>query len=93
MASRQPVSQGVSCKRRVPGVDRTIDLLEMLVVSGEGLTLSAVARKLRIAKSSAHYLVYTLAARGYVTHGIDGQHFQLGPRAFDFANLTAAESK
>lgn len=78
--------------RRVPAIDRALDLLEMLGVSNKGFTLSEVSRTLGIAISSAHYLVYTLTSRGYVRRDPDGHHFKLGPRAFDYANLNPEES-
>lgn len=76
---------------RLPAVDRAINLLERLASATGGLTLSEVSRKLGIPKSSAHYLLFTLAVHGYVERSADGHHYTLGLRAFDFANLNVAE--
>jgi DNA-binding IclR family transcriptional regulator len=43
---------------RLPAVDRTADLLELLASSCEGLTLSEIYRTIHIPESSAHYLVH-----------------------------------
>ncbi|MBI2529389.1 MAG: helix-turn-helix domain-containing protein [Candidatus Rokubacteria bacterium] len=46
---------------------RVLDLLEVLAASPEALSLSDLARRLAIPKSSASALLATLARRGYVT--------------------------
>ena len=50
----------------IPAIERALDLLELLGFCDQGLTLSLVARKLKIPKSSAHRLIYVLLNRGYV---------------------------
>lgn len=85
------MDQRTSTGPRLYHVDRALDLLEILAVTNEGITLSEVSRKLGIAKSSAHSLLYTLVARAYIERSTDGHHFRLGPRAFEFANLTLEE--
>jgi DNA-binding IclR family transcriptional regulator len=85
------MNQRTSTGPRLYHVDRALDLLEILAVTNKGITLSEVSRKLGIAKSSAHSLLYTLVARAYIERSTDGHHFRLGPRAFEFANLTLEE--
>ena len=75
---------------RLPAVDRAMSLLELLAISREGLTLSEVSRKLSIPKSTTHYLIYTLATRGYVQRGSNGRH-SLGLRFADLAGASTAE--
>lgn len=75
---------------RLPAVDRAMSLLELLAISREGLTLSEVSRKLSIPKSTTHYLIHTLATRGYVQRGINGRH-SLGLRFADVASASTAE--
>lgn len=77
---------------RLPAVDRALSLLELLANSQAGLTLSEVSRKLRIPKSTAHYLIHTLATRGYIQHGCDGRHISLGLRLSDIADSNRARS-
>ncbi len=74
---------------RLPAVDRAMSLLELLAISREGLTLSEVSRKLSIPKSTTHYLIHTLATRGYVQRGSNGRH-SLGLRFADVASASTA---
>jgi DNA-binding IclR family transcriptional regulator len=50
---------------RVPILDRTIDLLELLAKHPEGLTLSAMTEALKTPKNSVFRIATTLALRGY----------------------------
>ncbi len=77
----------------VTAVERALDLLEALEFSERGLTLSDIARKLTIPKSSAHRLVRTLLNRWYLQRGLDAHHYILGVRVFDFADSAAAASQ
>src|SRR5580698_9056125 len=76
---------------RLPAVDRALSLLELLANSQQGLTLSELSRKLNIPKSTTHYLIYTLATRGYVQRGTDGRHFLLGVRFADVGSSSPAD--
>jgi IclR family acetate operon transcriptional repressor len=91
MTSRLEVAESVSSEPRLPAVDRAINLLEVLAVSNEGLTISGVSHRLGIPFSSAHYLVYTLMSRGYIQRTGGRHHYILGPRAFDYTTLTYGE--
>jgi DNA-binding IclR family transcriptional regulator len=75
---------------RLPAVDRAMNLLELLAVSRNGLTLSELSRKLDIPKSTAHYLIYTLSTRGYVQRTSNGRH-SLGLRLTGIAGQSRAE--
>lgn len=50
----------------VPSVNRTLSLLELLVSSRSGLTLSELARRLSLPKSSTSLILTTLERRGYL---------------------------
>jgi len=76
---------------RLPAVDRAISLFELLAGSQQGLTLSELSRKLSIPKSTTHYLIHTLATRGYVQRGTDGRHYLLGLRLGDVASAGPTE--
>src|SRR5439155_14795858 len=67
-------------EKRIPSVDRALDLFERLTTSHGGMTLSEISRKLKIPKSTAHYLIKTLASRGYVQCSPDGRNYSLGNR-------------
>ncbi len=77
---------------RLPAVDRAMSLLELLAGSERGLTLSELSRKLSIPKSTTHYLIHTLATRGYVQRGPDGRHYLLGLRLANVAGASLTES-
>jgi DNA-binding IclR family transcriptional regulator len=67
-----------------------MSLLELLAASSEGLTLSEVSRELNIPKSTTHYLIYTLASRGYVQQ-ISNRRYALGIRSADLGDAGAIE--
>src|SRR5665213_2434135 len=73
---------------RLPAVDRAISLFELLAASEHGMTLSELSRKLNMPKSTAHYLIYTLATRGYVQRTTKGR-YSLG---LGFSRLAAAST-
>jgi IclR family acetate operon transcriptional repressor len=74
-----------------PAVTRALDLLETLGRSGQGLTLSELSRRLNIPKSTTHYLITTLCARGYLQRIPWTRQYSLGVRAFDFTPNGVAE--
>ncbi len=76
---------------RLPAVDRAMSLLELLADSREGLTLSEVSRQLSIPKSTTHYLIHTLATRGYVQQCADSRRYLLGLRFADVASASLAQ--
>ena len=52
---------------RLHGVERALDTLELLAAAGQdGLTLTELAQKIAVSKSSAFALLQTLMARGFV---------------------------
>lgn len=81
------------CDDEIPAVARAIDLLELLVSSEFGLTLSQVSQKLGIAKSSSYRLIRSLLARGYLQRSFDGHRYILGVRALQFADTVVAEAQ
>jgi IclR family transcriptional regulator, KDG regulon repressor len=63
----------------VKSAGRVLDIFELLAAEPEGLSASEISTKLGIARSSAHALVQTLAARGYVREDApDAKRFTLG---------------
>jgi DNA-binding IclR family transcriptional regulator len=76
---------------RLPAVDRAISLFELLANSTEGLTLSELSRKLTIPKSTTHYLIHTLATRGYIQQCADSRHYLLGLRFADIVSASRAQ--
>lgn len=94
MATSFPANTEPKCMGpRMPAVDRALNLLELLSNSQNGLTLSELSRKLGIPKSTAHYLINTLATRGYIQHASDGRHYSLGLRLSDIAASNRARDE
>jgi DNA-binding IclR family transcriptional regulator len=83
---------GNGFESRVPSVDRALDLLEFLVASERGLTLSEISRALGMPKSSAHYLLHGLAWRGYVERAPGGRVYCLGPQAARLTTIRLTNS-
>jgi len=81
------------CDDDIPAVGRAVDLLELLVSSECGLTLSDISQKLGIAKSSSHRLIYSLLARRYIQRSFDGHHYVLGVQALQLADTVVAEAQ
>lgn len=75
----------------VPSVDRALNLLELLASTNDGLNLSTISRKLHIPKSSAYYLVSTLAKRNFIRRSADRRFYLLGSRVPPFATINPAE--
>jgi len=67
-----------------PMVERAFRLLDLLVVAEEGLTLSDLARTLKMSKGSMHGLLKTLESCGVVEQH-EGRLYALGPRIYNLA--------
>ncbi|WP_448090669.1 IclR family transcriptional regulator [Pseudomonas azerbaijanoccidentalis] len=66
----------------VPGLHRGLRLLELLARSNETMTVSELAQRLELSRSSAFRLVYTLQYLGFLTTS-DDRTFQLGARVLN----------
>lgn len=66
----------------VQSVVRAMALLEHLEAAGaEGLALQELARRAELKPPTAHNLLRTLEALGYVAQAVDSRRYALGPRA------------
>ena len=74
-----------------PPAHRTLDILELLAGTPDGLALSAIAGALALPKSVAHRLLAGLAERGFVQQHPDTQHYALTLKlaALGFRHLAA----
>lgn len=59
---------------------RSLEIIEAVAIDGGGLSLSELARRVDLPKSTAHSLVQTLAADGFLERDGDAGHYTLGPR-------------
>ncbi|GGE48440.1 IclR family transcriptional regulator [Agaricicola taiwanensis] len=64
----------------VPGLHRGLRVLELIGEAERPLTISQVAALLKISRSSAFRLLYTLRHMGFLKTGQDEKAFELGPR-------------
>jgi len=78
---RKTGAREVSPRRAaVVSVERALTILELLAEKQQGLTTSEISRRARIPKSSASYLLRTLAARGYLRRNSETGQFTPGIR-------------
>jgi IclR family transcriptional regulator, KDG regulon repressor len=75
---------------RLPAVERTVDLIQLLSHSNRGLTLAEISQAIGIPKSSAHYLIQTLLARGFLLRNSDCRTYSIGLRLPEFVKLSPA---
>lgn len=59
---------------------RSLEIIEAVATDRGSLTLSELARRVQLPKSTAHTLVQTLAADGFLEREIDTGRYVLGPR-------------
>lgn len=71
----------------VPSVSRSMKILELLAQSQRGLTLSDISRKLGIPKSSAHVLIKTLEAMGYLKNSQINGRYCFGLKLVGLGNM------
>ena len=86
--AKQPNSPSGSRTSRSPqvgvqSVSRALDLLEVFPAHGPELGLTTIASQLNLNKATAHRLLTTLAARGYVQRSPSGHRYRLGSRVLD----------
>lgn len=77
MKSRKPRAEVSPLDRyRVPILDRTLDLLELLTTQPEGMTLTAMTEALAMPKNSVFRIATTLMLRGYAERDEPGKVYR-----------------
>lgn len=71
----------------VPALERALAILELIVSSRNGLTLSEIVRKLKLPKSSIHCLLLTFERQGYLQKGGTGHRYVCGTKLARIARL------
>jgi DNA-binding IclR family transcriptional regulator len=79
-------------RKAVPSVDRALNLLELLASASAGMTITTISRRLSIPKSSAYYLVTTLAKRNFVRRKAGEHVYILGTNTTPVVTNNNAES-
>lgn len=74
----------------IQSVSRAIDILETVAESAGGLRLTEVARRVHLKPNTAHNLLKTLVARGYVEK-IDGPAYRVGGAALGLAKAGSTQ--
>jgi DNA-binding IclR family transcriptional regulator len=69
----------------VKSAQRALDIVELLADAADGLTLSDVAQRLSLPKSSVHGLLHTLRQRGYVSLDENRRTYHLGWRLWELS--------
>jgi IclR family transcriptional regulator, KDG regulon repressor len=89
MIEREVAEQGRERPGRVEVADRALRALEELGDSPGGLGVSELGRRLSVDKSTAHRLLQTMAARGFVRLNVQTQRYQLGLRLVGLGAVAA----
>lgn len=61
-------------------IDRTLDIVELMVDLPQGMALGEIAQRLSLPKSAAHRLVSQLVQRGYMEQDPASQYYKLSMR-------------
>jgi DNA-binding IclR family transcriptional regulator len=72
-------------------VGSALDVLECFATDGE-LGVSDIARRLGVAKSTAHRLLQTLASRGFVEQDSHSGQYRLGMHVYELGSLALARN-
>ena len=95
MPASQPIATEPESPGSVPALDRTLDILELLGASPQGLTLSELSKRLNVPKNAVFRITQTLLARGYLyreaetmAFQLTGQFLRLAPPRFERVSLT-----
>src|SRR5690242_4161323 len=75
----------------VKSVGSALDVLECFATDGE-LGVSDIARRLGVAKSTAHRLLQTLTSRGFVEQRADTGLYRLGIHLYELGELALARN-
>lgn len=70
----------------IGSLDRGLHILEMLGSAAEPLGVTEIAGALKVDKSTAYRLLYTLQARGYVSQ-VETRKYQLGSKCIELGSL------
>ena len=84
-------AQGIPSTDGLTSVAAALDVLECFAANGE-LGVSDIARKLGIAKSTAHRLLTALCRKGIAEQNPETGHYRLGLHLFELGQLAQARS-
>ncbi|PYE87544.1 IclR family transcriptional regulator [Phyllobacterium leguminum] len=79
-------------KKLIQSIERAVALLEIIAREGGSAKLSTIAEKAGIKKTTAHNILATLEALGYVKRGIGDVRYRLGARILNLARIAGDDS-
>jgi len=74
-------------EKSVQSVDRTFDIIELLAVSGNGMGITEIGKKLGLHKSTVYRLVNALVRRGYLEKVQNTGLYKIGPKFVEISGL------
>jgi DNA-binding IclR family transcriptional regulator len=80
------VGDDVGKTRSVPVLNRSLQILEAIAASRNGMALPEIARKLNMPKSSAHCILLTLQRQGYLSRSDRSRRFVFSTKLLRLAN-------
>jgi DNA-binding IclR family transcriptional regulator len=90
---RKPIAvQDPSLGSGLKSVGSALDVLECFAVDGE-LGVSDIARRLGVAKSTAHRLLQTLVSRGFVEQDQTSGNYRLGIHLYELGQLALGRNE
>jgi IclR family KDG regulon transcriptional repressor len=75
---------------RIPMLDRSLHVLELLAPAGDGLSIAELSRELAAPKSSVFNILATLEERGYVRHANGAGKYVLTTRLYKLGSAAVA---
>lgn len=76
----------------VKSAARVFEVFELLVHHPDGLSLTQICQELDFPKSSAHALLNTMVAHGYLREGLRERSYRLGPALFELGSAYIAST-
>ncbi len=89
MKSQRIPTDTVDSPGSVPALDRSLDIVEMLSISPQGMTLSEISQRLEVPKNAVFRITQTLQARGYLLRDKETMAFRLSGRWLKLATPRA----
>lgn len=74
-------------EQSVQSLDRTLDIIELLATSSQGMGVTEIGLKLGLHKSTVHRLVNALAQRGYIEKDQKTGAYKIGMKFIEISSL------
>ena len=72
---------------KVHSLERGLDLIELLAKNAEEISLSELSRDAGFSQSTAHRILSSLKARGYIRQNPDNSKYKLSLKLFEIGNM------